>query len=284
MWHLLEPLHALLYYAPEAFDEAAALGYDTSERWPSYFAWRAAPLGPAGPDRVAGTFYSFSPAMIARYVPAVWETAAPADVLAARLRAVDRTYRAVLGEEFLTSAELAEAAALARTAADAAAAAAGSAGSRPLAAANAALPRPEAPHLVLWRSATILREHRGDGHLEALVEAGLDPVESLVSFAAIGAAPEPVFESRGWSGGEWAAARTRLAARGLLTADGDATEAGRTLRAEVERRTDELAAVPWAALGPDGTARLAELLGGPWLAAIGSGLLPSENTLGIGKV
>lgn len=284
MWHLLEPLHALLYYAPEAFDEAAALGYDTSERWPSYFAWRAAPLGAAGPDRVADTFHSFSPAMIARYVPAAWETAAPADVLAARLRAVDRTYRAVLGEELLASPGLAEAAALARTAADGATAAAEPAVSRPLAAANAALPRPEAPHLVLWQSATILREHRGDGHLEALAEAGLDPVESLVSFAAIGAAPEPVFESRGWSGEEWAAARTRLTARGLLTADGGATEAGRALRAEVERRTDELAAAPWAALGPDGTARLAELLGGPWLAAIGSRLLPSENTLGIGKI
>ncbi|MGW1926736.1 SCO6745 family protein, partial [Streptomyces massasporeus] len=272
MWHLLEPLHALLYYAPEAFDEAAALGYDTSERWPSYFAWRAAPLGPVGADRVADTFYSFSPAMIARYVPAAWETAAPADVLAARLRAVDRTYRAVLGEELLASPGLAEAAALARTAADGATAASGAEVSRPLAVANAALPRPEAPHVVLWQSATNLREHRGDGHLEALVDAGLDPVESLVSFAAIGAAPEPVFESRGWSGGEWAAARTRLVDRGLLTADGAATEAGRALRAEVERRTDELAVAPWAALGPDGTARLAELLGGPWLAAIGSGL------------
>ncbi|MFH9726782.1 hypothetical protein ACH4M4_28020 [Streptomyces sp. NPDC017254] len=284
MWHLLEPLHALLYYGPEAFEEAAALGYDTAERWPSYFAWRAAPLGPAGADRVTEAFYSFSPAMTARYVPAAWETAAPADVLAARLRAVDRTYRAVLGEELLASPELAEAAALARTAADGATAAPDPLDGRPLAAANAALPRPEAPHLALWQAATILREHRGDGHLAALAEARLDPVEALVSFAAIGAAPEPVFESRGWSGEEWAAARDRLAGRGLLRPDGTATEAGRALRAEVERRTDELATAPWDALGPDGTARLADLLGGPWLAAIGSGLLPSENTLGIGKV
>ncbi|WP_338495693.1 hypothetical protein [Streptomyces sp. SJL17-4] len=291
MWHLLEPLHALLYYAPEAFDEAAALGYDTGERWPSYFAWRAAPLGAPGPALVTSVFYSFSPGMVARYVPgeaAPNPPAQPAAVLAARLRAVDRTYRAVLGEDTVKSPELAEAAALARRAAEAAGAegTAGAAGAeqRPLAAANAALPWPEAPHLVLWQAATILREHRGDGHIGALVDAGLDPVESLVSFAAVGAAPERVFESRGWSGEEWAAARARLAARGLVDADGFATEAGRALRAEVERRTDELAAAPWTALGPDGTARLAELLGGPWLAAIGSGLLPSENTLGIGKV
>ncbi|MFE0643656.1 hypothetical protein ACFW2Y_18885 [Streptomyces sp. NPDC058877] len=278
MWHLLEPLHALLYYAPEAHDEAAALGHATEERWPSYFAWRAAPLGPAGPLRVASAFYSFSPAMVARYVPATWAAASPAEVLAARLRAVDRAYRSVLGEEAVTGPALAEAAALARRAAGAA-----RTEGRPLAAANAELPWPEAPHLVLWQAATILREHRGDGHLAALLSAGLDPVEALVSFAAIGAAPEPVFESRGWTASEWAAARTRLAARGLLDPQGVATEAGRALRAEVERHTDELAAAPWGALGPEDTARLAELLGAPWLAVIGSGLLPAENTLGIGR-
>ncbi|MFB7516407.1 hypothetical protein [Streptomyces sp. NPDC056144] len=284
MWHLLEPLHALLYYAPEAFDEAAALGYDTAERWPSYFAWRSAPLGAVGPERVASAFYSFSPSMVRRYVPEAYVPGAgePADVLAARLRAVDRTYRAVLGEDLVKGAELAEAAHLTRTAAEAAEVA-----GRPLAVANAVLPWPDAPHLVLWQAATVLREHRGDGHLAALLAAGLDPVEALVSFAAIGAAPEAVFESRGWTAGEWAAARERLAARGLVEAGGGpvaATDEGRALRAEVEGRTDALAAGPWDALGSDGTARLAELLGGPWLAAIGSGLLPGENTLGIGKV
>ncbi|MFF9146276.1 hypothetical protein ACF1BN_15590 [Streptomyces sp. NPDC014861] len=274
MWHLLEPLHALHYYAPEAFEEAAALGYDTGGRWPSYFAWRAAPLGAAGPARVASAFYSFSPAMVARYVPAAWGTAAPGDVLAARLRAVDRTYRALFDVT-----EVREAAALARRAAEAADPA-----GRPLAAAHAELPWAEAPHLVLWQAATLLREHRGDGHVAALLAAGLDPVEALVSFAAVGAAPEDVFASRGWSAGEWAAGRERLAARGLVDAAGAATPAGRELRAEVERRTDELAAAPWTALGPDATGRLAELLGGPWLAAVGSGLLPAENTLGIGRI
>ncbi|WP_086824925.1 hypothetical protein [Streptomyces sp. NRRL B-24572] len=279
MWHLLEPLHSVLYYAPEAFDEAAALGYETADRWPSYFAWRAAALGPVGPVRVTSAFYGFSPEKVARHVPAAWEVAAPADVLAARLRAVDRTYRRLLGDEVLGGPELAEAADLARRAA-------GSAGleGRPLAAAHAELPWPEAPHLVLWQAATILREHRGDGHIAALVAAGLDPAESLVSFAAVGAAPEPVFESRGWSKDAWAAARERLTARGLLAADGAATAEGHALRAEVERRTDELAAGPWTALGPDDTTRLADLLGGPWLTVVGSGLLPSENTLGIGKI
>lgn len=320
MWHLLEPLHALLYYSPEAFGEAAALGYDTTERWPSYFAWRAAPLGPAGPVRVASAFHSFSPGTVARYVPAVWETASPVEVLAARIRAVDRTYRSVLGADALTGPDLTEAAALVRRAAESIGGGGGQAGAvraaegggdgggdaeggdgdggvmggvtggvagvagRPLAAANAELPWTGVPHLDLWQAATVLREHRGDGHVAALLTAGLDPVESLVSFAAVGAAPEPVFVSRGWSAAAWAAARVRLADRGLLAPDGAATEEGRALRAGIERRTDELAAAPWDALGPEATARLAELLGDPWLAAIGSGLLPAENTLGIGKV
>ncbi|GAA3394818.1 SCO6745 family protein [Streptomyces roseoviridis] len=279
LWHLLEPLHALHYYAPEAFEEAAALGYDVEERWPSYFAWRAAALGPVGAERVASAFYSFSPDKVARHVPAVWRTAAPADVLAARLRAVDRTYRVHLGADVLEGPALAEAAVLARRAAEAA----GTAG-RPLAAAHAELPWSDVPHLALWQAATLLREHRGDGHLAALMAAGLDPVESLVSFAAVGAAAEETFAGRGWSGEQWSAARDRLAARGLVHPDGTATDAGRALRAEVERRTDALAAGPWAALGPEATGRLAELLGGPWLAAVGSGLLPSENTLGIGRI
>lgn len=277
MWHLLEPLHAVLYYAPQVYEETGALGYDTAERWPSYFALRAAPLGAVGPRQVASAFYSFSPRMVAAQVPAIWDVAGPDEVVGARTRGVDRAYRALLGER-VDGAGLAEAAALARRAAEAA-----DTGGRPLAAANTALPWPREPHLVLWQAALVLREHRGDGHLAALLTAGLDPVEALVSFAAVGAAPAEVFASRGWAEGEWAAARERLLGRGLLDADGTATAAGRALRAEAERRTDELAAAPWEALGDRGTARLADLLGPLWLAVLGSGMLPRENTLGIGK-
>lgn len=278
MWHLLEPLHALVYFGEEGHAEASALGYKTDTRWPSYFAWRAAPLGSAGAELVSATFYSFNPAMVAEHVPAAWVTASPQDVLAARLRGVDGAYRAIFGER-LEGPDFAEAAALARRAAEAVVTA-----GRPLAAANAALSWPEEPHLVLWQAATVLREHRGDGHLVALLAAGLDPVEALVSFAAIGAAPVETFQSRGWSAEQWDAARERLVARGLVTADGTATEAGRALRTEVERRTDELAAGPWRALGEQSTARLAELLGGPWVEVISSGRLPMGTTLGIGKV
>ncbi|WP_406304660.1 hypothetical protein OHA61_23185 [Streptomyces sp. NBC_00885] len=277
MWHLLEPLHAVVYYAPEVFEEFAALGYETAERWPSYFPLRSAPLGAPGARQVASAFYSFSPHKVAEHIPAAWDIAAPDEVLAARMRGIDRAYRTILGDR-ADSPELAEAAALVRRAAEAV-----NTAGRPLAAANAALAWPGEPHLVLWQAATILREHRGDGHLTALLTAGLDPVESLVSFAAVGAASEKTFTSRGWSEEEWEAARERLVARGLLGADG-VNEAGRALRAEVERRTDELASSPWAALGDEGRDRLADLLGPFWVEVLGTGMMPGETTLGIGKV
>ncbi|MFG2169057.1 SCO6745 family protein [Micromonospora chersina] len=274
MWQLIEPVHALVYYAPELTEEVAALGLPTGERWPGYFALRSAPLGAAGPNLVAATYYSFSPRMVAEYVPAVWATADPAKVLDARLSGVDRALRALLGDR-VESAELAEAATLALRAVRAADLA-----GRPLAAANADLPWPDAPHLALWQAVTILREHRGDGHLTVLRTAGLDPAESLVSFAAVGAAPVEVFASRRWTAEEWNAARDRLAARDLVDGDGVATDAGRRLRDEVERRTDELAAAPWRALGP-AVGRFAKLVAPLTAAVVATGLLPARSTLGI---
>lgn len=278
MWHNLEPIHAVFWYAPEVFDEAATLGYDVATRWPSYFAWRSAPLGAAGPRLVGSAFYSFSPQTVAEHVPAAWRVATPSQVLAARWRAVDRVWRAVYGDP-AGAKELPEAADLAREAALAAETA-----GRTMAAANADLPWPLEPHLVLWHAIGVLREHRGDGHIAALVAVGLDPCESLVSFAAIGAAPAEVFASRGWSDAQWSAARDRLASRGWVCGDGVATDRGRDGRDEVEWRTDRLADTPWQALGPERAGRLAELTRPLLGAAFESGLLPAQNTLGVANV
>jgi len=276
MWQLLEPVHAVVYYAPEAFDEAAGLGYDTGTRWPSYFAWRSSPLGHAGPHLVGATFYSFSPQMVAEHVPEVWSVAAPEKVVQARLNGVDRALRAILGDR-VDAPEVAEAARLAREAAEAALTA-----GRPLAAANADLAWPHEPHLQLWQATTVLREHRGDGHIAALLDAGLDPCEALVSFAAVGAAPVEVFASRGWTQQQWSAAQDRLASRGWMSPDGRATERGRQGRDAVERRTDTLAVAPWLALGAARAGRLAQL-GMPLMqAVVGAGILPRQSTLGLG--
>lgn len=276
MWKLLEPVHAILYYAPEVSARTEKLGFDTRTRWPSYFPLRAAPLGAAGPELVSAAFYSFNPAMVREHVPAAWQVATPADVLAARVEGVGEALRKLAGDQDLT-----EAAALARELAEAADTTADST-TRPLGAANADLPWPTEPHLILWHATTILRETRGDGHVAALLTVGLDPAEALVSFAAVGAAPVEVFASRGWSASQWAQAQQRLVERGWLHEDGTATDAGKAGREEVERITDELAAPAYRTLGADKVGRLAQLVMPVTMAIVGSGLLPMRSTLGMG--
>jgi hypothetical protein len=68
---------------------------------------------------VTAASYSFSLRMVARYVPAAWAVASPEQVLQARLRGVDRAFRALLGDAVGEPA-LAEAAELAVQAAEAA--------------------------------------------------------------------------------------------------------------------------------------------------------------------
>jgi helix-turn-helix protein len=273
MWKLLEPIHAVLYYAPEVFAQAEKLGFDIDTRWPSYFPLRAAPLGAAGPELVAATFYSFNPDMVRQHVPAAWQVASPDDVLAARQEGVGQALRTLTKDH-----DLRVAADLVRELAEATDTTA-----RPLGAANADLAWPTEPHLVLWHAATILREARGDGHVAALLTAGLDPVEALVSFAAIGAAPVEVFASRGWTPEQWGAAQQRLHERGWVSSDGVATDEGVAGRAEVERLTDELAAPAYRKLGTEKLGRLAQSVMPVTMGIVTSGLLPAQSTLGMGS-
>jgi hypothetical protein len=250
----VEPYHAIVYFAPES--QAACTELGTRGYWMSYFALRAAPLGAAPPEVVAALFYNFAPRLVARAVPDTWAVAPPERYLAVRLAAVDAALHRVLGAEVLTSDAVAEAAGLAREAALAAPTA-----GRALGAANAALPWPDAPHLVLWHAQTVLRELRGDGHVAALLSAGLDPVECSALLAGdIAMDQEWMRTRRGWTEQEWAAGLDRLSARGLVTPEGAVTPAGRALRAEVERTTDALADGAWTALGDARAERLAALV------------------------
>lgn len=263
MWRALEPVHAVTYFAPEA--KAACEEVGTKGYWMSYFAQRAAPLGTAGPEIIAALFYNFSLGLVARAVPDVWALAGPETYLGIRMSAVDAALHRLAGVELLSSPEVREAARIAR----AAAAAAPTAG-RALAAANAALDWPDAPHLVLWQAQTVLRESRGDGHVAALLIAGLDPVETLVVFAADHRMDADwLRERRGWSVAEWAAGVERLTGRGLLDEAG-LTAAGVALRAEVEAHTDALSDVPWRAVGDADAERLVELVT-PLVTAIVAG-------------
>jgi hypothetical protein len=114
---------------------------------------------------------------------------------------------------------------------------------RPLYGANADLAWPESPHLALWHAVTLLREHRGDGHVSALAVAGIDPCEAHVLRIADDELPlDSIQPYRGWSEADWAEAADRLRVRGWLDDDGRTTTAGHDARAQVEHDTDRLSA------------------------------------------
>ncbi|MDN3297165.1 hypothetical protein QWM81_24585 [Streptomyces ficellus] len=269
----VNPLHSTIYFSPDFAKELAALGVTDSNA--AYFAGRAAAMGAVGPGVVAATFYNFDHELIARHLPAVWDVASPEAVLAARLRAADATLRRLLGDETVTSDAMAEAAGLALRATEAC-----TRHARPLYAAHADLPVPEEPHLAYWHAATLLREHRGDAHLAALLAAGLDPLEALVSHTATGKgmAPRWILATRGWRRADWDAAAGRLRERGLLDERGELTSRGSALRAELEGHTDRLDAAPYEHLGAAGVERLTELARGFVGTAVAAGAFPQDLT------
>jgi hypothetical protein len=259
-WRTLEPLHGMVYFVPEAAEAYAGLGVTGRA---GYFASRAAPMGAVTADVVVSTFFNFNPELVHAAIPAVWEVATPAALVAARFSAVDAAFRRLLGEEVLSSDDMGRAAALARHAAE-------EAGrrveGRPLAAAHIDVAWPAAPHLVLWHAQSILREYRGDGHIAQLVVRGLSGLEALITHAAAGDVPEHVLRStRGWSKDAWDGAVDALRARGWLE-QGDElrlTEWGATQRRALEEGTDTLAAAPYVALGEERCAEL-RALARPW--------------------
>ncbi|HEX2911165.1 MAG TPA: hypothetical protein VH186_10185 [Chloroflexia bacterium] len=56
-WKVLEPYHAVIYFAPEARSAYTALGL--KGYWMGYFASRAAPLGPVRPKSSRLLFTTF---------------------------------------------------------------------------------------------------------------------------------------------------------------------------------------------------------------------------------
>jgi hypothetical protein len=245
----------LIYFAPEATESYRSLGIEGEA---GYFASRAAPMGAVGSGTVVATFYNFHPALVADAIPAAWDLADPAAVVEARERAADAALRRILGDA-VDSPEMATAAGLARAAAERAAE---RPGGRPLFAGHADLPWPEAPHVVLWHAQACLREFRGDGHIAALMLAGIGPVEALVVHAASGEVPVGFLRaSRGWSDDEWHEGVDRVRARGWL-ADGDdlaLSPAGLEVRRQVEDQTDHLALQAYEAIGEEGCATLRTL-------------------------
>ena len=286
LWTLFEPVHAVTYFAPEgrsAFAQAGLRGF-----WRGYFAGRGAPLGAAGAAVVTASFFNFAPAFVARAIPGVWDIVTPDKALRIRLDGAVSALRNLLAGRESEAAAAADLLGRAAGEADCA--------GRVLAAGNAALlladgalpapggarPGPGGGDAVLdrlWQAATLLREHRGDGHFAALAAADIDGCEAVVLRCGLDLGKEDLQPVRGWTDEQWDAARARLADRGWLGPDGTLTDAGRDAHAAAERATDLAASRPWARLGPQLTADAIKIL--TPLAHACASVQPSRSPSGV---
>jgi hypothetical protein len=249
-WRTLEPIHGLIYFAPEAVEAYEAIGITRDPG--GYFASRAAAMGAVPAEVVIATFFNFFPDFVRRSIPWAWSVATPEQLLEARFAAAGAALRNRLGD-----VDVEEAATLARRAAERACELPEG---RPLFAAHASLPWPDDPLLVLWHAITLLREFRGDGHIAAMTVEGVSGLEALIIHGATGDVPPATLRSsRNWPKDAWAAGEEGLRARGWLDADGGLTDAGRSHRQWVEDRTDALAAPAYAAIGEEACERLRTL-------------------------
>ena len=269
-WRTVEPLHGMIYFAPEAAERYATIGLEGAS---GYFASRSAPMGAVKAEVVIATFFNFYPELVRNAMDGVWSRTSPDQVLEARLDAVDAALRRVLGDA-IGSEAITQAAELARIAAEAAS---DRPEGRPLFAGHAARPWPDEDHLILWHAQSLLREYRGDGHVALLCAAGLSGPEALVVHAATGEVSVPVLRStRAWPDGQWNDAVASIRGRGWL-ADGDElalSPAGAAHRQAVEDGTDALAVHPYAVLGEDRCSELRRLARPLSQAVVAGGSLP----------
>jgi hypothetical protein len=271
LWARYELIHDLTYFSPHALARAKDLGM--LGFWMGYFAMRSAPLGRVDPAVVTATFFGFHPSRVARALPDAWLHTTPEQALAARVEGVEAAIASIGPDPSVVE----RAADLLCQAADAADTA-----GRSLAAANQAVAPPESAAGRLWQATATLREHRGDGHIAALVAAGVTPAESHhLKIAAGESDSEALRLGRGFPDDEWQRGADALAERGWLGEGGRLTAAGRQAHADIEATTDRLATAPWDAMGPAATQELLTLIDPIARAVASSGLIPWPNPVGL---
>lgn len=286
LWVAAESVHAVTYFAPacrQAVRDVGLKGF-----WVGYFATRAAPLGAVGAGPVTAAFFNFHPIMVRKAVPACWEAVDPEELTVLRAAAASEALVDLCGPDLLN--DMSGALPLLRTAAGRCAGE-----GRVMTGANrelwplleAGLQRRGLPTLHMaagevWQACTTLREHRGDGHVAALLTHGLSGLEAhVLATGTQGLATEMLRENRGWTEEEWEGGVTKMAERGLLHPDGRATESGHALRRSVEAMTDDLAEQPLTALSDVEVGILYRSLYGCAAQIQGSGVFPFPNPMGL---
>ena len=122
---------------------------------------------------------------------------------------------------------------------------------RPMYAALRAIPIPDDVVARLFHAASLLREHRGDGHIAALMIEGVGGLEAHVLFALdMGMPAEKFGRIHHLPAAQLAAVVDGMRDRGLIGDDGWLSEQGRAVKQRVEALTDDLAAKPYESLEP----------------------------------
>jgi hypothetical protein len=248
---VIQPVHSFIYFAPEPALEYADLGYIVDA---GYFAGRGAALGPVSSEVIAATFFNFCPDKVAAGTPPDWTRADTDAIQHARYRAVSAALGR-LAPDAMSDAQITEASDLCQQVCDGI----GYEG-KPLAAGNRAAMLPEDPLVRLWQLLAIVREWRGDAHVAVLSSEPLSALEALVLEGSRSLPVALLKATRGWPDDQWDRTLTRLAERGLVTDDGDLTDAGNTLRAGIEQRTDRASLPMWETIGEAASDRLHDLL------------------------
>jgi hypothetical protein len=263
----IEPFHSICYFAEDVKARYLELGMHP---WASYFGQRAAPMGAVGAEVVTSTFYGFSPSLVAKSVPTVWSRLSPEQAWEDRVSSVG----AVLARSVAaatTDEDLERAIAIGEQMVSAFVP-----GGRPLGTAHAAMPRPPGrlPHL--WVVVSALREYRGDGHVAALVTHGVGPLESMATSTGYSNLSLRFHQrGRGWSEDDWSAGVERARVAGWLDDSGRLTDAGESMRQNVERSTDATMSEVIGAVSQPDAAFFTKLVGALSRTLVESGGFPA---------
>ncbi len=244
MFELVEPIGLIPYSADEPNEAMFALGF--TNYWDTYFAGRAAPLGLATAEVVHALFYNFAPGEVSRHIPKVWRTTTPESAIAARRLGCTKALRRILGDHVETPAFARTVELLTKAATSA------PSEGRPMYAALLAIPIPDDTVTRLFHAASMLREHRGDGHIAALMIEGVGGLEAHALLALdMGMPAEKFGRIHHLPKAQLAAVIDGMRERGLIGDDGWLSEQGRAVKQRVEGLTDDLAAKPYESLEVD---------------------------------
>ena len=248
----LEPVAGQVYFSPEAHQGYERLGFDPSPGdfggvagpdMSAYFTSRGSVMGQVPGEVVAAAFGVFNPTVVVGAVDHGWSLTNAATICTARDEGAIAQLVRILGEKphGIDRVNQLLAVALDDLRPE----------GRPLFAGMASLDLPGHPVGDMWRRADLLREYRGDAHINAWTSAGVGACEMCLLTEPYWGLPLRTYSrTRAWSEVDFDSAEARLIDRGWLE-EGGLTEAGWAERERIEVATDLQCKPAMDALGDD---------------------------------